>query len=422
MALIGGNRARKGPPVAGSFSKMGLFCLRALCFSAHDSFTAAMEAFSEHPPRPVPDEPDAVEKSPCGRFIRFEQILGRGAFKDVYRGFDRLTGVDVAWNQICLGDDDDDKTLKNSPEIQARLCAEAVLLNSLSHTNVMRCYAYWVDYPNKTVNLITELFSSGSLRRYMKKLGGLDLQTIKNWGRQILEGLHYLHAQTPCIIHRDLKCDNIFIDIASGKVKIGDFGLATKMESAPATVLAGTPEFMAPEYYDEEYNELVDVYAFGLCLMEMMTLEYPYCECTNPAQIFKKVSNGVKPAGLERVKDFEVRRVIDRCLLPASLRPSAFELLKDPFFSFEENSMEIVQNIGAGSFGHEEEQSMGIKSWCEDASIVSGISMLYNSICLSGGGGGQGYNGKLGNSDVSMNSRITFASSSGDVSKDFTFV
>ncbi|GER55054.1 protein kinase superfamily protein [Striga asiatica] len=397
MALIGGNRARKEPPVAGSLSKMDLFCIRALCSSVHDSFTAAMEAFSEHP------------------------ILGRGAFKDVYRGFDLLTGVDIAWNQICLSDDD--KTLKNSPEIQARLCAEAVLLNSLSHTNVMRCYSYWVDYPNKTVNLITELFSSGSLKRYMKKLGGLDLQTIKNWGRQILESLHYLHTQTPCIIHRDLKCDNIFIDITTSvKVKIGDFGLATKMESAPATVLAGTPEFMAPEYYDEEYNELVDVYAFGLCLMEMMTLEYPYCECTNPAQIFKKVSNGVKPAGLERVNDFEVRRVIDRCLLPASLRPSAFELLKDPFFSFEEDSMEIVQNIEAGSFGHKEEQSMGIKSWCEDGSIVSGISMLYNSICLSGSGGGQGYNGKLGSSDVSMNSRITFASSSGDVSKDFAFV
>lgn len=53
---------------------------------------------------------------------------------------------------------------------------------------------------------------------------------------------------------------------------------------------AGTPEFMAPELYEEEYNELVDIYSFGMCLLEMVTFEYPYSECTNAAQIYKKVT------------------------------------------------------------------------------------------------------------------------------------
>lgn len=53
----------------------------------------------------------------------------------------------------------------------------------------------------------------------------------------------------------------------------------------------GTPEFMAPELYEEEYNELVDIYSFGMCLLEMVTFEYPYSECKNPAQIYKKVSS-----------------------------------------------------------------------------------------------------------------------------------
>jgi serine/threonine protein kinase len=52
---------------------------------------------------------------------------------------------------------------------------------------------------------------------------------------------------------------------------------------------AGTPEFMAPELYEEEYNELVDIYSFGMCLLEMVTFEYPYSECINAAQIYKKV-------------------------------------------------------------------------------------------------------------------------------------
>jgi serine/threonine protein kinase len=53
---------------------------------------------------------------------------------------------------------------------------------------------------------------------------------------------------------------------------------------------AGTPEFMAPELYDECYNEKVDVYGFGMCMLELATMQYPYSECVNAAQIYKRVS------------------------------------------------------------------------------------------------------------------------------------
>ena len=73
----------------------------------------------------------------------------------------------------------------------------------------------------------------------------------------------------------------------------------------------GTPEFMAPEMYEENYDESVDVYAFGMCLLEMVTLEYPYMECKNPAQIYKKVTSvselrgagGLKGGGQEERKE-----------------------------------------------------------------------------------------------------------------------
>jgi len=53
---------------------------------------------------------------------------------------------------------------------------------------------------------------------------------------------------------------------------------------------SGTPEFMAPEMYDEHYDENVDVYAFGMCMLEMATAEYPYKECSNAAQIYRRVT------------------------------------------------------------------------------------------------------------------------------------
>lgn len=62
--------------------------------------------------------------------------------------------------------------------------------------------------------------------------------------------------------------------------------------------MLGTPEFMAPELYEEEYNELADVYSFGMCVLEMLTSEYPYSECSNPAQIYKKVTSVSSDSGV----------------------------------------------------------------------------------------------------------------------------
>lgn len=67
--------------------------------------------------------------------------------------------------------------------------------------------------------------------------------------------------------------------------------LISSTKSIFVLILLGTPEFMAPELYDENYNELVDVYSFGMCVLEMLTSEYPYSECVNPAQIYKKVTS-----------------------------------------------------------------------------------------------------------------------------------
>ncbi|XWS61549.1 hypothetical protein CRYUN_Cryun07bG0134600 [Craigia yunnanensis] len=275
------------------------------------------------------DDCDFAEKDPSGRYVRYDEILGKGAFKTVYKGFDEADGIEVAWNQVSIED------VLQTPEQLERLYSEVHLLKSLKHENIIKFYNSWVDDKNKTINMITELFTSGSLRQYRKKHKNVDLKAIKNWVRQILTGLHYLHSHNPPIIHRDLKCDNIFVNGNNGKVKIGDLGLATVMQQPTARSVIGTPEFMAPELYDEEYNELVDIYSFGLCMLEMVTCEYPYNECKNPAQIYKKVTSGIKPASLGKVNDPQVKQFIEKCLLPASLRLPAVELLKDPFLLSE---------------------------------------------------------------------------------------
>jgi WNK lysine deficient protein kinase len=82
----------------------------------------------------------------------------------------------------------------------------------------------------------------GGMNRYRQKHKKLDENVIKRWGKQILQGLLYMHGHPFPIIHRDLKCDNIFINGTTGQVKIGDLGLATLQSntSAPRSVL-GVP-------------------------------------------------------------------------------------------------------------------------------------------------------------------------------------
>ena len=70
----------------------------------------------------------------------------------------------------------------------------------------------------------------------------------------------------------------------------------------------GTPEFMAPEMYEAGYSTSVDVYAFGMAVLEMISRAPPDAECTNPAQIFKRVMDGVEPAALARLASMAVAR------------------------------------------------------------------------------------------------------------------
>lgn len=82
---------------------------------------------------------------------------------------------------------------------------------------------------------------SAACYRYRKKHKIIDEQVLKRWAWQILQGLVYLHGHNPPIIHRDLKCDNIFVNGASGVIKIGDLGLATLWRglTTPQSVLGG---------------------------------------------------------------------------------------------------------------------------------------------------------------------------------------
>ncbi|KAK1881087.1 Serine/threonine-protein kinase WNK4, partial [Dissostichus eleginoides] len=255
-------------------------------------------------------ETKAVATSPDGRYLKFNIEIGRGSFKTVYKGLDTETTVEVAWCEL--------QTRKLTKAERQRFSEEVDMLKGLQHPNIVR-----------------------TLKTYLKRFKEMKLKLLQRWSRQILKGLHFLHTRTPPIIHRDLKCDNIFITGPIGSVKIGDLGLATLKSASFAKSVIGTPEFMAPEMYEEKYDEAVDVYAFGMCILEMATSEYPYSECQNAAQIYRKVTSGMKPDSFYKVKVPELKEIIEGCIRNNNdERYTIQDLLEHPFFQ-ENNGVHV---------------------------------------------------------------------------------
>uniref|UniRef100_A0A8C1WCY2 Serine/threonine-protein kinase WNK4 n=1 Tax=Cyprinus carpio TaxID=7962 RepID=A0A8C1WCY2_CYPCA len=280
-------------------------------------------------------ETKAVATSPDGRFLKFNIEIGRGSFKTVYKGLDTETTVEVAWCEL--------QTRRLTKVERQRFSEEVEMLKCLQHPNIVRFYDSWKSTMKgqKCIILVTELMTSGTLKTYLKRFKEMKLKLLQRWSHQILKGLHFLHTRTPPIIHRDLKCDNIFITGPTGSVKIGDLGLATLKSASFAKSVIGTPEFMAPEMYEEKYDEAVDVYAFGMCILEMTTSEYPYSECQNAAQIYRKVTSGMKPDSFYKVKVPELKEIIEGCIrMNKDERYTIQDLLEHTFFQ-ENNGVHV---------------------------------------------------------------------------------
>jgi serine/threonine protein kinase len=289
----------------------------------------------------------------------------------VYKGQHLEHGNLVAWNEISI---------RNIGQKELRrILNEMTLLKTLAHPNLITFYGAWWNKEADKVVFITELMSSGTLREFCSKYP-INLRQIKRYCRDILDAISYLHTPItqqqaqqanqqaqqqaasanggdgatanggaaadgatpsppqpasnvplvqakPSVIHRDLKCDNIFIQARS--IKIGDLGLAT----TDGRTTLGTPEFMAPEMYESGYGAGVDIYAFGMCVLEMITGRSPFCEFKGIYDIYRRVGSYGLPENARVLQHGwpEAYEFLLRCLTPkAIITPVASESVTLP--------------------------------------------------------------------------------------------
>ena len=260
------------------------------------------------------DEDGVAQWDAEHRFSRYHDVIGQGRFKKVYRGFDEDDGQDIAWGVISA-----DRQHLDSAAME-QLLRETQRNTRLKHKNIIRCYKCWSS--PQQINLITELFTSGNLREFIQEHQQLGADALRKFSRQILEGVEYLHSQTPQIVHGDLRCDKIYVNGNEGTVKIGDLGLVTLLSQlyddwepngsgGPAQAHSEAAS-QSPKY---------DVLAFGMCMLEMYT-----GKCIDPH------SSPDIASLLATVQDDWARSILNLCFLPPEERPSASALL-DRFFT-----------------------------------------------------------------------------------------
>ena len=199
-----------------------------------------------------------------------EAKIGEGGMGAVYRAKDKLgqiRAVKVIHPEL-------------SPDsgLRARFAEEGKTLAALGgHPNITGIWGLLEE--NNYLFIVMDFVEGEDVEKTLKKTGAMSVAETLPLFIQALSAIAYSHQQG--IIHRDIKPSNILIE-SSGQIRVMDFGIA-RIKGGPKVTkvgVPGTPEYMAPELFDEKNtlgaNELTDIYALGVTLYEMITGTIPF--------------------------------------------------------------------------------------------------------------------------------------------------
>ena len=196
------------------------------------------------------------------------ELLGKGGFASVYKARCISSGEEVAIKMV-------DKQQMFRSGMNERVRQEVGIHARLKHPAIVELFTFFEDA--SYVYLVLELCHNGELARYLKntKLSFSEPET-RVVMEQVVSGLMYLHSHA--IMHRDLTLANLMLT-RDMKVKIGDFGLATKI-SSPAerhVTMCGTPNFISPEVATRSSHGLeADVWGLGCLLYTLLVGRPPF--------------------------------------------------------------------------------------------------------------------------------------------------
>ncbi|PWY70233.1 MAP kinase [Aspergillus heteromorphus CBS 117.55] len=271
-------------------------------------------------------------------------LIGEGSFGSVFLALHAVTGELMAVKQVEIpsatkGTEFDKR--KNS--MVTALKHEIELLQGFHHPNVVQYLGTAAD--DQYLNIFLEYVPGGSIATMLKQYNTFQEPLIKNFVRQILAGLSYLHSRD--IIHRDIKGANILVDNKGG-IKISDFGISKRVEASTLlgarasgggghvhrVSMQGSVYWMAPEVVQQTvHTKKADIWSLGCLVVEMFTGAHPFPACSQLQAIYAIGRERARPPAPEHASKEAVAFLDMTFQVDYEKRPSADELLKCQFLA-----------------------------------------------------------------------------------------
>ncbi|KAH7926308.1 Pkinase-domain-containing protein [Leucogyrophana mollusca] len=292
-----------------------------------------VEEEDEEEPESEEDETGKAMNSSGIKWIK-GALIGAGSFGKVYLGMDAVNGLLMAVKQVELPTGSAPNEERKKSMLSA-LEREIDLLKDLQHPNIVQ-YLY-SSLDDDYLNIFLEYVPGGSVTALLRSYGAFEEPLVKNFVRQILQGLTYLHERD--IIHRDIKGANILVDNKGG-IKISDFGISKKVDGNLLTgkrmnrpSLQGSVFWMAPEVVRQTaHTSKADIWSVGCLVVEMLTGEHPFAQLTQMQAIFK-IGQSAKPTIPSDISA-EAQEFLTKTFdIDHEARPSAAELLQHAWLS-----------------------------------------------------------------------------------------
>ncbi|XP_015186872.1 PREDICTED: serine/threonine-protein kinase polo [Polistes dominula] len=266
--------------------------------------------------------PDVIHDSVGGKSYLKGRFFGKGGFAKCYEIRESKSHHVFAGKIVS-------KSMMTKSNQREKMTQEITIHQSLNHRNIVGFYGFFDDAHN--IYIILELCRKRSMMELHKRRKALSECETRYYMKQILEGVHYLHQNR--IIHRDLKLGNLFLNDEL-QVKIGDFGLATRLEheGERKKTLCGTPNYIAPEILTKAgHSYEVDVWSIG-CIMYTLLVGKPPFETSSLKETYNRIKQ-VQYKTPSHLSKPAMNMITNMLQGIPSKRPPVSKLMKDIFFS-----------------------------------------------------------------------------------------
>lgn len=294
--------------------------------------------------------------------------IGQGAFGVVHVGMNKLNGTLMAVKSVVIPSE--------NRQVQEDIRREIEFMKSFEHKNIVKYLGCEMDKEKKMLHIFQEWVPGGSVASLLRKFGPFPLSVIRSYMHQILTGLQYLHSKN--ILHRDIKGGNVLVN-DEGVVKLADFGASKSMECLEEDrlenmTMCGTPYFMAPEVFEENYGTKADVWACACVAYQMCTTNPPWKDLgiKSPLKLYRYIKDNEGPPPLTIPMPTDESDFKDLILEP-TMNCSLANLLEQCFMRDSTQRPSVAQLMDHDFFKETEEVDESI---LEDQSILSPISPL----------------------------------------------